>query len=272
MMETVKVALVQLNVGSSIGENVKVTEALIREAAKEGAKFILTPENTCHIRNPAIEKLKSSYYVDAHPNIEHFSSLAHELGIWLLVGSMTIKISDDKVANRSFLFDNKGKVAATYDKIHLFDVDLSTGESHRESDNVLAGDKAVIANTPWCDIGLTICYDLRFSYLYRHLAKQGAKIICAPAAFTVPTGMAHWEVLLRARAIETGSFILAPAQCGEHEGGRKTYGHSLIVGPWGQVLADAGDSTGLISCDLDLSLVDQARESIPALLHDRQFG
>ena len=184
---------------------------------------------------------------------------------------MSIKLGDNRIANRSFLFSDTGEIVARYDKIHLFDVDLPTGESHRESDLVRPGEEAVVAETPWAIIGLSICYDLRFAYLYRDLAKAGASILTVPAAFTVPTGKAHWETLLRARAIETGSFVLAPAQCGEHEGGRQTYGHSLIIGPWGEVLADAGEDTGFIIAELDLSAVEKAREAIPALKHDRAY-
>ena len=253
MAETVTTALVQLNAGPDIAENLKQTDFLIRQAAGQGAQLICTPENTCHIRAKTQDKLQSSFAADSHPNIPHFAELAQALGIWLLIGSMSIKVSEDKIANRSFLFNDRGALVASYDKIHLFDVDLPTGETHRESAAVDVGDKAVTADTPWGTVGMTICYDLRFAYLYRDLAKAGARILTVPAAFTVPTGKAHWDVLLRARAIETGSFVLAPAQCGEHEGGRKTYGHSMIVGPWGEVIAQAGDEPGFITADLDFS-------------------
>ncbi|MBU0800194.1 MAG: carbon-nitrogen hydrolase family protein, partial [Alphaproteobacteria bacterium] len=176
-----------------------------------------------------------------------------------------------KIANRSLLFDAHGDIAAMYDKIHLFDVDLPTGEKHRESDVVEPGTRAVVADTPWGGVGMTICYDVRFAYLYRALAQQGAKIITVPAAFTVPTGRAHWETLLRARAIETGSYIIAPAQCGSHQGGRATYGHSLVVSPWGEVIADGGDAPGITVATLDMNAVDTVRNAIPALTHDREF-
>jgi len=272
MTQTVKAALIQLNVGPSIEQNLEQTCDLIKQAAGEGSQFVLTPENTCHIRCPQSEKLKSSYTIDKHPNISYFSDLASELGIWLLIGSMTIKVSEDKIANRSFLFDDTGAIKATYDKIHLFDVDLPTGESHSESDIVVPGNKTSLAKLPWGKIGMSICYDLRFAHLYRDLAKAGAHIISVPAAFTVSTGKAHWETLLRARAIETGSFVLAPAQCGEHEGGRQTYGHSLIIGPWGDVLAKANEQPGYISAHLALSEVEKARKAIPALQHDREYN
>lgn len=265
----VKTALIQLNSGPDIQGNLDVSSQMIREAASKGAQLICTPENTCHMRFPAEEKLKTARTAEDHPAIPHYGALAKELGIWLLIGSLSIKVADDKIANRSFLFSADGQIVATYDKIHLFDVDLPTGESHRESDNVQAGENAVVAETPFGKIGMSICYDVRFAYLYRKLAQMGASILTVPAAFTVPTGKAHWEVLLRARAIETGSFVLAPGQCGTHEGGRATYGHSLIIDPWGYILAEGGDVPGIIMADLDLSAAQKARNAIPALRHDR---
>jgi predicted amidohydrolase len=271
MTETVTAGLVQLNVGPDISENLLQTKELISQAAGQGCELILTPENTCHIRSPQSEKLNSSFAQDSHPNINAFSELACELNVFLLIGSMTIKLSESHVANRSFLFGRDGSLMASYDKIHLFDVDLPTGESHKESNIVRPGERAVVARAGAAVLGLSICYDLRFAYLYRDLAKAGAHILTVPAAFTVPTGQAHWECLLRARAIETGSFVCAPAQCGTHEGGRQTYGHSLIIDPWGTVLAQAGEQPCVISAQLDLGLVDKARQAIPALLHDREY-
>ena len=267
-----KAALIQMNSGPVIADNLRQAEDMIREAASSGAQLILTPENTCHIKTPQAEKLQSSPYESDHPAIPFFSDLARDLGVWLMAGSIAVRVSADKVANRSLLFSDNGAVVAQYDKIHLFDVDLPTGESHRESNIVAPGDRAVVAETPWGGIGMTICYDLRFAALFRALAQKGAKIITVPSAFTVPTGQAHWETLLRARAIETGSFILAPAQTGTHHGNRKTYGHSLIVGPWGDVIADGGDAPGIVMADLDLADVEKARGAIPALLHDRKFS
>lgn len=268
---TVRAACLQLNSGPVLQDNLPAAAALIREAAAQGAQFIATPENTCQIRHKAADKLATAQPEDQHTGLPLFSNLAQELGIWLLIGSMSVKLDDGRVANRSFMFSDKGEIVARYDKIHLFDVDLPTGESHRESDSVKPGEHAVIADTPFGKIGMSICYDLRFSYLYRDLAKAGASILTVPAAFTVPTGQAHWETLLRARAIETGSFVLAPAQCGEHEGGRKTYGHALIIGPWGEVLAEGGAEPGIVMADLDLDAVKKAREAIPALKHDRLY-
>ena len=267
-----KTALIQMNSGPVIADNLQQAGELIRRAAGAGAQFILTPENTCHIKTPQSEKLQSSPYEADHPAIPFFGDLAKELGVWILVGSVAVRVSEGKVVNRSLFFNDQGKLITHYDKIHLFDVDLPTGESHRESNIVQPGADAVLAETPWGKIGLTICYDLRFASLFRVLAQNGAGIITVPAAFTVPTGQAHWETLLRARAIETGSFILAPAQTGTHHGDRKTYGHSLVIGPWGEVIADGGSDVGIIYADLDLAAIDKARGAIPALQHDRLFS
>jgi predicted amidohydrolase len=199
--------------------------------------------------------------------------LAAELDIWLLAGSLVVKLEDDsRMANRSFLINPSGMVSARYDKIHMFDVDLEGGESYRESKKFRPGEQAVVADTPFGPVGMTICYDMRFAYLYRTLAQAGARILTVPAAFTRPTGRVHWHTLLRCRAIETGSFIMAPAQCGDHEDGRKTYGHSLIISPWGEILAEAGEEPSIIFADLNLSKVDEARSMVPALNHDRTFA
>lgn len=267
----VKAACIQLNAGPDIAANLKDAAALVREAAAGGARFIATPENTCHIRTPATAKLTSSPVEEKHPALPLFSGLAQETGAWILVGSVSVKIADDKIANRSYLFNDKGAVVAAYDKIHLFDVDLAGGESYRESATVKGGDRVILAESPWGRIGMTICYDMRFPHIYRTLAQGGANILAIPAAFTVPTGRAHWEVLLRARAIENGAFVIAPAQCGTHEGGRGTYGHSLIIGPWGEILAQGGDTPGVIMADINLDDVAKARTSIPSLQHDRQY-
>lgn len=271
-MTLLPTALIQLNSGPDISENMAIVSGLIREAAGAGAKFILTPENTCHILSPQSEKLKTALPEQDNTVLPLFSDLARALGVWLMAGSVAIKISDTTMANRSYLFNDQGEIAAQYDKIHLFDVDLPNGESYRESAAMQGGNKAVLAQTPWGGVGMTICYDLRFAALYRVLAQAGANILTVPAAFTVPTGKAHWETLLRARAIETGSFVLAPAQTGTHHNGRTTYGHSLIIGPWGEVMADGGEGVGIVRADLDLSEVEKARMAIPALRHDRMFN
>lgn len=269
----IKAAVVQLNAKPVIEENLREAEGLIRAAAKDGATLIVTPENTCRMRAKVEDKMATSHEQDEHPAIPFFSSLAKELGVTLIAGSISsIRAGDGKLVNRSFLFKKDGSVAATYDKIHMFDVDLPNGDKYRESDTHRAGDKMVIADLDGTKIGMTICYDMRFAKLYRELAKAGAQIITVPSAFTVPTGQAHWEVLLRARAIETGAFVLAPAQVGTHEGGRATYGHSLIVAPWGQILAEIqGDKPGYAVAELDLDEVSKARTAVPSLTHDRDF-
>ena len=272
MSQKLKVALVQMTAGPEVEPNIDAAAALIRAAAADGAEFVLTPENTTLIEPNKAHAFAKSFIEAEHPGVPRFAALARELKIWLLVGSMSVRVEETKLANRSFLFDPEGRVVARYDKIHLFDVDLPSGETYRESNTIRPGAQAVVAETPWGGIGLTICYDLRFAYLHRALAQAGAAIITVPAAFTVPTGTAHWETLLRARAIETGSFVLAPAQCGEHADGRRTYGHSLIVAPWGEVLAEAGETPGIIAAELDLAAVAKARSMIPALQHDRAFA
>ena len=264
-----KAACIQMTSTENIQDNIAWVDGKIREAAKQGASLIVTPENTCHILTPSLGKLKTAFSENQHPAIPGFKSLASELGVWILVGSLSIRLSDTKLANRSYLFSPEGKVAAQYDKIHLFDVILPGGEIHQESSLIEPGFTPVGAETPLGNIGLSICYDVRFGQLYRILAKKGAQILAIPSAFTVPTGQAHWEVLLRARAIETGSFVLAAAQTGEHHGGRKTYGHSMIISPWGDIIAEAGTEPGIIYGDIDLSAVDRARTAIPALQHDR---
>jgi predicted amidohydrolase len=272
MSAAFKVACVQLNAGRDIAPNIAAASALIREARSKGAQFILTPENTGMIEPKRPLLLEKASPEADHPALPAFSSLAAELRVWLLIGSLQIKLDAATCANRSFLFDDRGRLAARYDKIHMFDVDLVGGESYRESSRFRAGDRAVLAGTPWGKVGLTVCYDVRFAYLYRALAQAGASFLTVPSAFTVPTGRAHWETLLRARAIETGCFVFAPAQCGEHAEGRKTYGHSLIVSPWGDILAEAGEEPGVIYADVDPAKVENARRMIPSLRHDRRFS
>jgi predicted amidohydrolase len=268
----VKIACVQMTAGPETGPNLDAAAALIRQAAADGAKFILTPENTSIIEPNRELALAKSFTQDAHPGLPLFTGLARELGVWLLIGSMPIRVEPERLANRSFLIDDRGRIAAQYDKIHLFDVDLPNGEVYRESERIRAGAQAVLAPTPWGSLGMTVCYDLRFPRLYRDLAQAGAAMLSIPAAFTVPTGAAHWHVLLRARAIETGAFVFAPAQCGKHAGGRRTYGHSLIVAPWGEILAEAGETPGTIATVVDFTQVSAARGMIPSLRHDRDYA
>ena len=253
-----------------MAENVRAASALIREAAAGGAHFIATPENTTLMAADAGAKLASSYAAADDPALPTFAALAKELGVHLLIGSLAIKVSDTKTANRSILFKPDGRVGARYDKIHLFDVDLG-GEAYAESRTVAGGSQAVLAPTPWGKIGLTVCYDIRFPLLYRALALGGAFAFTVPSAFTVPTGAAHWHVLQRARAVENGAFVIAPAQGGTHANGRKTFGHSLIVGPWGDVLAEAGTEPGVIFAEIDPAESAAARAKLPSLEHGRDF-
>lgn len=273
MGSLLKVAAIQLRSGAGIEENLEQAETFIRQAAGEGATLIVTPEVTDQVISNRAEKIDQAFTQDRHPGVAFFSALAKELSIDLIIGSMCIKTSDDKIANRSFHFGPDGEIKALYDKIHLYDVDLPTGESHRESKIFKGGHKAVLTQTQGAKIGLSICYDLRFPHLYRDLAKQGAQILTIPAAFTVPTGQAHWETLLRARAIECGAFVIASAQGGDHEGVRTTYGHSMIIGPWGQVLAHKDDdASGYIIKEINLDDAVKARQAIPALQHDKDYG
>lgn len=271
MTKSFKAACVQMNSVAEIAPNLASASNFIRAAAGAGAQLVMTPENTTLIDPNRARALAKTPPEETHPGVPHFSALARELGIWLLIGSMPVRADDKRIANRSFLFDPNGAVAARYDKIHMFDVDLPNGETYRESNGVRPGGQGVVAATPWGGLGLTICYDVRFAYLHRALAHAGAVMLTVPAAFTVPTGRAHWHVLLRARAIETGCFVFAPAQTGEHAEGRLTYGHSLIISPWGEVLADAGEAPGFIIADVDLEQVHKARSMVPALRHDREF-
>ena len=270
-MTAFRAACVQLRSSDDVQENIRATSEFIREAKAKGAQFIATPENTTLMAPDGGAKLAQSYDEAHDPALPAFSRLAEDLGIWLLIGSLAIKVSDSKTANRSFLFDPKGRIAARYSKIHLFDVDLPSGEKYRESKTVAGGDDAVVADLPWGRIGLTICYDLRFPHLYRALAKKGAFLLTVPSAFTETTGKAHWHVLLRARAIENGAFVVAPAQGGTHANGRKTYGHSLIIAPWGEILAEGGTEPGVFVADIDPALVADARARVPNLQHDRAF-
>jgi len=272
MSKNFTVACVQMNSGREIGPNVEAASRLVRDARKAGADFIITPENTTCIEPIRERALANAHAEVTHPAIPAFQSLAAETVAWLLIGSLTIKLDATTCANRSFLFTPKGQIAARYDKIHMFDVDLANKETYRESATFRPGRQAVTAELPWGRLGLTICYDMRFAYLYRALAQAGASFLTAPAAFTRPTGQAHWHVLLRARAIETGSFVFAAAQTGEHAEGRKTYGHSLIVAPWGEVLADACEEVGFVTAMIDPTKVAEARGMVPALKHDREFS
>jgi predicted amidohydrolase len=262
---------VQLRSGRSIAANLEQAEVLIRRAGQGGAVYVQTPENTAIMELEPELMLEAAQTEGESVPLARLRALAAELGIFLHIGSLAIKLDPARVANRSYLIDPEGAIAARYDKLHMFDVDLAGGESYRESQHSRAGAKAVLADLPFGRLGLSICYDLRFSQLYRALATAGADFIAVPAAFTKQTGEAHWHVLIRARAIETGAFVLAATQGGLHEDGRATYGHSLIVSPWGEVLAEAGEEPGVIFADIDLAAAAEARARIPSLKHGREF-
>lgn len=272
-MSDVRVALIQLRTPTDQARALEQAAPLIRRAAADGAEFIATPEVTNIVQRDRPQMLASVTTAADDPCVQGLIGLAASLKVWVLIGSALVRREGGGVANRSMLIDPEGRVVVTYDKIHMFDVDLPSGERARESEAFVAGESAVIADAPFGKVGLSICYDVRFPYLYRALAKAGAQMLTVPAAFTRSTGEAHWEVLLRARAIETGAFVLAPAQGGLHEDGRGTWGHSMIVGPWGEVIARADDDApGVVAATLDLDAVAKARQAIPALKNERGFN
>lgn len=262
-------ACVQMRTGKDLDQNMEAAAALIREAAARGAQFIATPETTSLMELGAKKLFANIVDEKDDRTLKAFQSLAAELDVHLLIGSLAVRVAADKAANRSFLISPQGNITSRYDKIHMFDVDLGNGEAYRESKNYQPGDKAVLATLPWGKIGLTVCYDLRFPHLYRQLAHAGAAFLTVPSAFTQKTGEAHWEVLLRARAIETGCFVFAPAQGGTHENGRETFGHSMIVDPWGEVLVQADQDPCVVMAEIDLAKVHEARAKVPSLTHDR---
>jgi predicted amidohydrolase len=268
----VRVGIIQLNTGNEVAAAVDAAETLIRAAVKGGAQLVSTPETTHLMEMDRTSVLDKARFEPEDEGLKRFQELAAELGIWLHVGSLIIKVAGDRLANRAFLISPDGEIKARYDKLHLFDVDLQGGESYRESRLYERGEDAVLVETPLGKVGLTICYDLRFPHLYRTLAEEGADIILVPAAFTVRTGEAHWETLLRSRAIETGAYVVAAAQTGLHATGRSTYGHSLAIDPWGTIVADGGTETGVIIVDLDLAKVQETRLTMPNLQHKRPFG
>ncbi len=266
-----KAGLVQLRSSTDVARNLKDASALIRSAASQGATFISTPEMT-NLFEPDRERLKAIARPEAEDiSVRGFSELAAKLGIWLHIGSMALKGDDEKLVNRTILFGPDGKTIARYDKIHLFDVDLPNGEIYRESASITGGKEAVTVELPFAKLGLTICYDVRFPALYRALAVAGANVLLVPAAFTVPTGKAHWHVLLRARAIETGSFVIAAAQGGKHDSGRETFGHSKVINPWGEVICEANTDPDFKVFEIDLTQSAAARAKIPNLQHARDF-
>jgi len=272
-----RAALIQLTVSDDPAANLPVTVALVRQAVAAGAGFILTPELTNGLSSSRAHQRQVFRHEEADETLAALRAEAKASGVWLLIGSLGVLThdADGRFANRSFLIRPDGGVVARYDKIHMFDVNVSETEVYRESEGYRPGNRAVLADTPFGKIGMTVCYDLRFPALYRRLAQAGAQILTVPAAFNHITGAAHWETLLRARAIETGCFVLAPAQTGFHPEtagkGRHTHGHSLAVAPWGEVLGDAGTDPGVTLVDIDLARVDAARHRVPSLTHDRGF-
>lgn len=270
-MSAFTVACVQLNAGGDMQANIAAATAAVAEAARRGADLIALPENVVLMAETTKDIPHQAFPEDAHAGIAALRDAARRAHRWVLAGSFAVRRDDGKIANRLLLLNPEGAVTARYDKIHLFDVDLPD-RKYRESETFGAGADAVVADLPWLKLGLSVCYDVRFPHLYRALAKAGAGLLAVPSAFTEITGTAHWHVLLRARAIETGCFVVAPAQTGVHPGGRRTYGHALIVAPWGEVLADAGDEPGIVTATIDPARVAEARGRIPALAHDRPFN
>jgi deaminated glutathione amidase len=265
------VGMIQLRSGLEPAANLALALRLIDEARAAGADYVLTPEMTNILAIKRQHLFANIVTEDQDPTLATMREVARKLGIYIHIGSLAIKASPEKAANRSFLIDRKGEVAARYDKIHMFDVDLAGGESYRESNTYRPGELAILADLPWGRLGLTICYDLRFPALYRALAEAGASFLAIPSAFTRQTGEAHWHVLQRARAIENACFVFAAAQGGKHQNGRETFGHSLVVDPWGRILAEGGTEPGVVMALVDPAEVAKARQRIPSLNHGRRF-
>jgi len=268
---TFKVGLIAMRSGLDPQANLAAALAAIAEARRAGADYVLTPEMT-NVMESKRERLLATIVDEEHDaTLAALREFARQHSLYVHVGSLAVRVSADKAANRSFLIDRHGDVAARYDKIHMFDVDLAGGESYRESRTYRPGELAVLADLPWGRLGVTICYDLRFPALYRALAEAGASFFSIPSAFTKQTGEAHWHALMRARAIENGSFVFAAAQGGRHENGRETFGHSLVVDPWGRILAEGGTEPGVVLAEIDPAQIAAARARIPSLLHGRRF-
>ncbi len=267
-----RIACLQINSGNDLSANLATVRGMVAEAAKSGAKFVLTPEYCLMMDGSGRVMRDNALPPDGGDALTALRTLAREQRVWLLAGSLTLACDDGRVANRSFLLSDDGQVVATYDKIHMFDVTLPDGKVIRESSLYRPGEHAVTAATPWGRLGMTICYDLRFPQLFRALAQRGAEFIAVPSSFQRQTGVAHWHSLLRARAIENAAYILAPAMCGEHPGKRQTYGHALIVDPWGEVIADGGEEPGIVYADIDPGKVARVRGMMPSLQHDRLYA
>ncbi len=270
------VACVQLTTTDNLDHNIEQTERHIRDAAQQGASFIATPENSFFMRARDTDDVPL-FSMEDHPGIQRCQALAKELGVWILIGSAFVPssrdvIDDGRWYNRAIMIDDQGRIVTHYDKIHLFDASFGENKSYQESARICPGDQVAIAHSPWGKIGMTICYDVRFPHLYRDLARHGVEILTIPAAFAYVTGIAHWHVLLRARAIENGAYVIAPAQCGTHPGNKRTFGHSLIISPWGEVIAEASEDTpGVVTAELNMEDVQRVRRNLPTLQHDRAY-
>jgi predicted amidohydrolase len=267
----VRIACLQTNSGNDYAANLATLTAMTREAVAGGAKFVFSAEYALMMDGSGRTMRENAQDAAGEPALSALTALSRELGVWHLVGSLTLMSDDGRMYNRSVLISEQGRVVASYDKIHMFDATLPSGTVIKESSAYRPGERAVIAETPWGRLGMTVCYDLRFPQLYRALARGGATMLAIPSSFQRETGKAHWHVLLRARAIENASFVIAPALCGDHPGKRMTYGHSVVIDPWGEVLADGGEAPGVVYADLDLAQVEKVRGMLPSLTHDRPF-
>lgn len=270
-MTTLRVGCIQLNAGSDVAANLQAAQTAVRQAAAQGARLVCLPEYCALLDGSGRVMREGSPPEAEHTALPAFATIARETDAWVLVGSLTVKLDDDRMANRSYLLSNAGEVVARYDKIHMFDVTLPNGKVIRESSAYRPGDRAVLAQSPWGPIGMTICYDVRFPHLYRTLAKAGATMLVVPSSFQRETGPAHWHTLLRTRAIENAAWVIAPAMCGDHANGRSTYGHSLVIDPWGKIVAELEDRPGVLVADMDLAQVAKVRGMLPSLQHDRDF-
>jgi predicted amidohydrolase len=271
-MAQLRVGCIQLNAGSDLPANLQAAALAVRNAAGQGARLICLPEYCALLDGSGRVMREGSPPEPEHSALPAFSRLAQETDAWLLIGSLTVKLEDDRMANRAYLLSNTGEIVARYDKIHMFDVTLPNGKVIRESSAYRPGERAVLAHTPWGPLGLTICYDVRFPHLYRALAKAGATMLVVPSSFQRETGPAHWHTLLRARAIESAAWVIAPAMCGDHANGRSTYGHSLVIDPWGKIVGELEDQPGVLIADIDLEQATKVRAMLPSLQHDRDFG
>ena len=270
-MPAFKAACVQLNSGNALDANLRSIAAAVGEAAGQGAQLVMLPEYAALLDGSGRVMREHSFSEDAHPALEACRALARGHALHLLVGSLTIRVDDVRMANRSFLLAPDGSIIAAYDKIHMFDVTLPSGKVIRESGAYQPGDRAVVAQTPWGKLGMAVCYDLRFPHLFRALSQAGAHFLAVPSSFQRETGVAHWHSLLRARAIENLAYVFAPAMCGEHPGNRTTYGHSLIIDPWGNIIAELGADPGICYAEINAEAVLKVRGMLPSLSHDRPF-